>query len=269
VIDPVGSQRQIEIDVRVVAATHQDLELACAEGRFREDLYYRLNVLPLQLPALRDRSQDIPVLVEHFAARFATPGVEPLQIAPDLMLALSNYAWPGNIRELSNLIQRLSVMFPAEQVGMREVPPALLPRKLATAANPVPPVVCSVAVDVPPPLVEASLRSSPPHPEPQDTIADDNPDSVEEMIRIACGRAHFPPTGVFLKERLAEFERNVIGHALSHAGGNISRTAQLLGLQRTTLIQKLNRMGRPGRSGEPLEGEEESSLGMNSAAANE
>ena len=115
-IDPVGAQRQVAVDVRVVAATHRDLEAACAEGRFREDLYYRINVLPLQLPPLRERAQDIPVLVEHFARTYALQGTQPVSLAPDLMLALSSYAWPGNIRELSNLMQRLSVMFPSEQV---------------------------------------------------------------------------------------------------------------------------------------------------------
>ena len=267
-IDPVGAQRQVAVDVRVVAATHRDLEAACAEGRFREDLYYRINVLPLQLPPLRERAQDIPVLVEHFARTYALQGTQPVSLAPDLMLALSSYAWPGNIRELSNLMQRLSVMFPSEQVGIADVPPSLLPRKLALTAGPgrseAEDQQTKASITEP-----AATEGAPPGTSDEALPEDDDPDSVEQMIRIACGRAHFPPSGVFLKERLAEFERNVIGHALSYTDGNISRTAQLLGLQRTTLIQKLNRMGRPDRNGEALEGQDDPSLGFNSAAANE
>jgi hypothetical protein len=99
-------------------------------GRFREDLYYRLNVLPLNTPALRQRSQDVPVLLAHFAAHFAQKGQTPITFAADFLGALQDYAWPGNVRELSNLVDRFSTLFSGQQLKINTVPPSLLPKGL-------------------------------------------------------------------------------------------------------------------------------------------
>jgi sigma-54 specific flagellar transcriptional regulator A len=121
-VDPVGGVKSVAIDVRVVAATHRDLEVEIESGRFREDLYYRLNVLPLNTPALRQRTQDVPALLIHFAKYFATKGQTPISFAPDFLEALKDYPWPGNVRELSNLVDRFNTLFSGQKLYLNTVP---------------------------------------------------------------------------------------------------------------------------------------------------
>ncbi len=119
----VGGTETLEVDVRVIAATNSDLEQGIALGRFREDLYYRLNVIPLHVPPLRDRREDIPLLVERFLQRFASEaGREPPELSPRAMDRLIAYPWPGNIRELQNIAERLVVMTPAARVEVEHLP---------------------------------------------------------------------------------------------------------------------------------------------------
>ncbi len=249
VVDPIGSSQQVRVDVRVIAATHRDLEQECAEGRFREDLFYRLNVLPITVPALRDRIEDIPDLIAHFAGQHALTGAKAVSFDAEFRTVLQHYSWPGNIRELSNLVHRLAVLFPGERLSCRSIPLQMLPKKMHALlpANTAPAAIeladentmrPTRAGVVGPTLVTedggySEILSSYP------VVA---ANSVEEIIMIANGRRDFPDEGVFLKAQLADFEKKLIAHALNHAGGNISRTAQLLNLQRTTLIQKLNKL---------------------------
>lgn len=117
----VGGSRQIRVDVRVVSSTSRDLQQEIAEQRFREDLFYRLNVVPVTVPALQERREDIPVLVEHFFARYANEqGVPPPDISEDAMAALQAYNWPGNVRQLRNVVERTVIMAPREQLGRVE-----------------------------------------------------------------------------------------------------------------------------------------------------
>src|SRR5205814_3552265 len=104
-----GGTQAIEVDVRVIAATNRSLARAVKKGTFREDLFYRLNVVKIDLPPLRDRPEDIPLLATHFAAKFARPGAQPKQVDPAAMELLINYRWPGNVRELENAIERVCV----------------------------------------------------------------------------------------------------------------------------------------------------------------
>ena len=120
-VDPVGGVKSVAIDVRVVAATHRDLEIEIESGRFREDLYYRLNVLPLNTPALRQRTQDVPALLIHFAKYFATKGQTPISFAPDFLEALKDYPWPGNVRELSNLVDRFNMIFKIRTCNINKI----------------------------------------------------------------------------------------------------------------------------------------------------
>ncbi|MFZ9734579.1 MAG: sigma-54 interaction domain-containing protein, partial [Burkholderiaceae bacterium] len=126
-IDPVGSSKPIDIDVRVVAATHKDLEAEVAAGRFREDLYYRLNVLPLTTPPLRDRPEDIETLCQFFSQVHAHAQRGSVQLTPALLGALQSYTWPGNIRELSNLIARFSALFAGQCICYPDIPQVMLP----------------------------------------------------------------------------------------------------------------------------------------------
>jgi sigma-54 specific flagellar transcriptional regulator A len=232
-VDPIGSSKPISIDVRVVAATHRDLEAEIAAGRFREDLYYRLNVLPLHTSPLRERGEDLPELIDSFARRFAPKGSAPISFTQDFISALQIYAWPGNVRELSNLMDRFSTLFTGQHLALDMVPPTLLPKGLAAiqaerCANP--------ATSLEPSLIAA------PSPAPEAPAADAVSD-VESIIMLAQGMAApvLPPEGLSLKDRLADIERDLIMQALSRTDGNVSQTARLLSLQRTTLIEKIQK----------------------------
>ena len=119
----VGGTQTLRCDVRIVAATHRDLETRIADGSFREDLYYRLAVFPIELPALRARSEDLPALIDALCARTPTASGKPLRPAPAVLEALSHYHWPGNVRELANLIERLAVLCIDDTVGVDDLPP--------------------------------------------------------------------------------------------------------------------------------------------------
>ncbi|MEK7775571.1 MAG: sigma-54 dependent transcriptional regulator [Candidatus Zixiibacteriota bacterium] len=121
VVEPVGSEQRIEIDVRLLAASNVDLKKRVAEGSFREDLYYRLNVIPIHVPPLRNRAGDIPLLVRRFLSRFAPN--ESVEMSPQLMFRLQSYSWPGNIRELENLIERMSILRTGNHLDLGDLPP--------------------------------------------------------------------------------------------------------------------------------------------------
>jgi sigma-54 specific flagellar transcriptional regulator A len=247
-VDPVGGTKSVPVDVRVVAATHRDLEQEIVAGRFREDLYYRLNVLPLNTPALRQRSQDVPVLLAHFAAHFAQKGQTPITFAADFLGALQDYAWPGNVRELSNLVDRFSTLFSGQQLKMNTVPPSLLPKGLQLiqaerlSASPsdntdLPVVAGNVSIENH--SANADLMNPFANPAPDQPL--DAHNEVEHIIMLAQGLPSLPPEGLSLKDRLADIERDLIVQALQRTDGNVSQTARLLNLQRTTLIEKLNK----------------------------
>lgn len=124
VFEPVGSTKSVQVNVRVITATNVDLEKAVKEGRFREDLYYRLNVIPIQLPALRERKSDIPLLLNHFTEQFNKNKTKPITgFSADAMKCLINYSWPGNIRELENLIERMSILKGFGCIEISDLPP--------------------------------------------------------------------------------------------------------------------------------------------------
>ncbi len=238
VIDPVGSTRQIPIDVRVIAATHRDLETEIQAGRFREDLYYRLNVLPVVTPPLRERPQDIPELLIFYASHFKSPQSQAIRFNPAFLDALVNYAWPGNVRELTNLMDRFSTLYAGQELDIRSIPPSLLPKGLVPVQESMllqmGPCVSQDMTPPPEVLAEMGELSMVDQPEPQDN-------EIESIIMLAQGMPHLPPEGMSLKDRLAEIERNIIEQALERSQGNVSRTAKLLNLQRTTLIEKINK----------------------------
>ena len=276
-IYPVGASKPVAIDVRVVAATHRDLVLAVEEGRFREDLYYRLNVLPCHTTPLRERPDDIDDLLAFYAAQHAPDDQEPIRFAPCLRQALVGYRWPGNVRELSNLVDRFTTLFPGQCVELSSIPPSMLPPGLrpaqAAPAAPAPvraqqpaegglqgdlslftllgsdqsPAACfplpaatpeddarlaAVAANTPAPSL------SPPYEAPH---SEDPVNVVEEIVCLAQGIVSLPPDGVPLKQQLVRIERSLIEQALARTNGNVSQTARLLHLQRTTLIEKIQK----------------------------
>jgi sigma-54 specific flagellar transcriptional regulator A len=246
-VDPVGGLKSVAVDVRVVAATHRDLEAEIEAGRFREDLYYRLNVLPLNTPALRQRAQDVPALLAHFAAHFAVKGQTPITFTPEFIEALKDYAWPGNVRELSNLVDRFNTLFSGQLLGLASVPSSLLPKGLRAiqAERVSTPIVDSLEIVAPLNMKDAYHSANAdvmnPFANPAPPLAMDLHNEVEDIIMLAQGLPSLPPEGLSLKDRLADIERDLIVQALARTDGNVSQTARLLNLQRTTLIEKLNK----------------------------
>ena len=269
---PVGASREVPVDVRVVAATHKNLEEEVQAGRFREDLYYRINVLPIRTTPLRERAGDLPDLLSFHARKHAMPGHKPIGFAPDMLDMLSAYRWPGNVRELSNLVDRFSTLFPGQTVTCALVPSCMLPNGLVELQTarlgreqpapwqmPVPvmpePVVpmsaqpqdvfdplmlamaCASDTEVPARVAVPSVQV----PVVAASASNDELNAVEEVIFLAQGIQALPPEGISLKQHLVNIERGLIEQALSRTQGNVSRTAKLLQLQRTTLIEKINK----------------------------
>ena len=191
----VGGTRTIDVDVRVVAATNQDLELAVQQKRFREDLYYRLNVIPVTIPPLRERRSDIPQLVKHFLQRLnRAKQTTATGCSPEAMTRLMEHHWPGNIRELENMIERLAVLSHSETIEVSDLPERLQRRPVSADQN--------------------------------------------EAHVIA-----FSDQGVNLSREIEELENRLIAGALRQANGITSKAAQLLQVNRTTLVEKMKRKG--------------------------
>ncbi|MEY4713430.1 MAG: Nitrogen assimilation regulatory protein [Pseudomonadota bacterium] len=275
---PVGATRPVAIDVRVIAATHKNLAQDLAQARFREDLYYRLNVLPCHTAPLRERPEDIPELLVFYAERHAQEGRAPIRFNDELTQALMDYRWPGNVRELSNLVDRFTTLFPGQCVQLHAIPHGMLPPGLSARADrPVQPLARPAAqtspaagVDLPRPVpgpAEDMLLSlfdrpgDPPAFMPLATPSGEDsaralfdvpelappvgelptPNVVEEIVCLAQGIVSLPPDGLPLKQQLVRIERSLIEQALQRTNGNVSQTARLLHLQRTTLIEKIQK----------------------------
>lgn len=251
-VDPVGSLASIPIDVRVVAATHQNIEALIDEGKFRKDLYYRLNIMPIEVGPLAERVEDIPLLIEHFSKQQAKALQAPISISPASMKLLLAYDWPGNVRELSNLIDRYTALYAQQEVDLRQVPASMVPsglrklmqgpqvqnRPLGEDAVPMRAVtnLDYVTAD----LFDTSATST----AVIDIASRDRSiDEIQRVINLAQGGPDFPEEGVELKQHLLAIEQRLIKGALSKAEGNVSKTARLLSLRRTTLIEKINKYG--------------------------
>jgi two-component system nitrogen regulation response regulator NtrX len=188
IVEPVGGTSSVKVDVRVIAATNKDLPTEIRAGRFREDLYFRLNVIPIFVPPLRDRDSDIPLLADHFMAEFAREyGRRPKRLDPGAASGLRSYRWPGNVRELRNVIERLMIMVPGDTIAIGDL---------------------------------AFLESG-------GVAAADQP-----------GTPALP-----LHEARERFERDYILRALAAQNGNISRTADALGVERSNLYRKMRAFG--------------------------
>jgi two-component system nitrogen regulation response regulator NtrX len=191
---PVGSGTNLTVDVRIIAATNKHLEDEIQKGNFREDLFYRLNVIPFFVPPLREHAEDIPVLANYFLEEFARAyGRRPKHFAETAMEALSSHRWPGNVRELKNLVERLVIMVQGERIERRHLPPA---------------------------LHQDGPRSS------------------------AAAAVKFPTAGFSsLQEARTAYERDYILRTLDEHQGNVSRTAEILGLERSHLYRKMKSLG--------------------------
>ena len=190
VMEPVGGSTRIRVDARVLAATNKDLPVEIRAGRFREDLYFRLNVVPISVPPLRERVADIPLLAGHFMAMLAREyGRRPKVFDADAVAVLQRYAWPGNVRELRNVVERLMIMVPSDRVSGRDI-----------------------------------------------QFLDQG-----DLLTPTAGLA--PLTAAPLHEARDDFERQYILRALAAQQGNISRTAEVLGVERSNLYRKMRSFG--------------------------
>ncbi len=193
-VEPVGSTRTIDVNVRVIAATNKDLREEVRQGRFREDLYYRLQVVPINLPALRDRGDDVVILARHFLESAAEEISRPeLRLTEQIELKLRDYTWPGNVRELENLIERLAILGDTDQIDVSALPD----------------YICEAPARVCQGLLEVEI----------------------------------PQGGVDFNALVDRYETHLITLALDKTGGNKKAAARLLGLNRTTLVEKIKKKG--------------------------
>jgi DNA-binding NtrC family response regulator len=209
-IDPVGSKRPVRVDVRIISATNRDLAEQVKAGRFREDLFYRLNVYPIEAPSLRDRREDIPALVEHFVRRFnVEEGKRIAGATPETLALLSAFDWPGNVRQLENAVFRAIVLCDGAWLQPHDFP------AISGVAAPISldPAPLRAALSVLPPLPEAPVR-----------FLDDN--------------GHL--------RTLEEVERDLIHHAIEVYAGHMSEVARRLGIGRSTLYRKVREQGLEG-----------------------
>jgi sigma-54 specific flagellar transcriptional regulator A len=249
VVEPLGGAGEgTTVDVRVVAATHKDLPGLVQARQFREDLFYRLNVVPLHVPPLRERRSELPDLCRHFARQHALEGV-PVSLTEQSLALLAAYDWPGNVRELSNLMVRLSVLFPGQRINLLQVPPALLPPGLqpllAEYPSPEQGGAPPLAADGLPPAREERLLDY--FRDPDLDLAPAGP--TEPLTAWLAGLesvASLPAEGIETKRLLERLETTLMRLALHQAGHNNTHAARLLGMERTTFIQKLARYGLAG-----------------------
>ncbi|BDA13056.1 sigma-54-dependent Fis family transcriptional regulator [Aeromonas caviae] len=218
--DRVGGGKAVQADVRVIAATHRDLEAMIRTQAFREDLYYRLNVFPIETPPLRDRADDIPLLLQELLNRHAEQHKGIIRLTQRAMESLMQYAWPGNVRELSNLIERLLILYPNQIVDVADLPGRyrLLP--------------CEPRDER---LTEMDER---------DALAAvfQSPPELDPGIAMPLPM-QLPQEGVNLKEMLADLEVELIRQALESQDGVVARAADLLSMRRTTLVEKMKKYG--------------------------
>ncbi|WP_295518344.1 sigma-54 dependent transcriptional regulator [uncultured Pseudomonas sp.] len=218
----VGSNKTQTVDVRIIAATHKNLEQMIAAGTFREDLYYRLNVFPIDMAPLRERAEDIPLLINELIARMEHEKRGSIRFNSAAIMSLCRHEWPGNVRELANLVERMAIMHPYGVIGVAELP--LKFRYVEDEADP---------------MVE-SLRE-----ELQEREAMAGIGSLE-----VSSSALLPSEGLDLKDYLANLEKSFIQQALDDAGGVVARAAERLRIRRTTLVEKMRKYGMGRRDDE-------------------
>jgi two-component system nitrogen regulation response regulator GlnG len=213
----VGGRQPIKANVRIIAATHRDLRNAIRQGQFREDLFYRLNVVPIRLPPLRERVEDIPLLARHFLERAQDDGLPAKTLDQSAVDQLKRYSWPGNVRELENLMRRLAALCPDEMIGADQISAELVETAPVSSEAPV--------VAGPEPLVRA----------------------VERHIRDFLAAHHdggVAPSDIYDRV-IAEVERPLIRLTLAATRGNQIKAAAMLGLNRNTLRKKIRDLDIP------------------------
>jgi len=230
----VGGSKSLKADVRIIAATHQNLEEMIKEGSFREDLFYRLNVFPIETPALRERKEDIPLLLKELLTRFEHEQERTVRFTEKAIESLMEHPWHGNVRELSNLIERMLIMY-AEQI----VDVAELPYKYRHIE------VEEYTPQYPEELQEQDaineLFAGFDYDEDSDTDENNDDESIIESSTATASANLLPSEGLNLKEHLAELEISLISQSLTKHDYVVARAAETLGMRRTTLVEKMRK----------------------------
>ncbi|ROV58770.1 sigma-54-dependent Fis family transcriptional regulator [Vibrio ponticus] len=223
----VGGNSTIRANVRVIAATHRNLDHMINDGGFREDLYYRLNVFPIEMPALRERKEDIPLLLQELMTRLEAEGSQPICFTPRATNSLMEHDWPGNVRELANLVERMIILYPNSLVDVNHLPTKYRYSDIPEFQPEYNPTVS----------VEEQERDV-----LQNIFAEDFcMDDMDLFGSSDNAPQSLPPEGVNLKEMLADLEVNMINQALDAQGGIVARAADMLGMRRTTLVEKMRK----------------------------
>jgi len=205
----VGSNKTIQTDVRIIAATHKDLEAMIGDGRFREDLYYRLNVFPIEMPALRERVEDIPLLLNELITRLENEKRGSIRFNSATIMSLCRHEWAGNVRELANLVERMAILHPYGVVGVQD-----LPKKFRH-------------------MEESD----------EELMLPESEGAGRPTVISMDTTALLPVNGIDLKEYLTNLERGLIQQALDDSGGVVARAAEKLKTRRTTLVEKMRKYG--------------------------
>ena len=234
VVTPVGGVSEVPVDVRIISATHQNLEQLMQSGTFREDLYYRLNVLPVNVESLAARTEEIPEFIDYFCDLYA--GAEGVTTFTTKSIALLQaYGWPGNVRELESICRRLSAIFPGKCIDLYAVPAQLLPSEIAALmGNEIANTNATIGVSD---NFPASLGDS-------DKQTDERGMELEALLTFTNQEVPLVVDSdqITLKQQVDGFEKALILKALSDSEANISGAARLLGVKRTTLIEKMARL---------------------------
>lgn len=236
---PLGSEKEIKVDVRIISATHQNLEMFVEKGKFREDLLYRINVIPLLIANLSEKTEEIDEFFAYFANKYSVNG-RVISLHPLSSEILKKYHWPGNVRELENFCQRLSIIFPGEIIDFRSVPGHFLPETMKYFIRQLP------ALNGDEPIQTSNINNTD---NELNTLLDfddmtQTPD-VEDWIAISQGSMEVSNNILHekgLKESIKYMERKLIISALNQADMNVSECARLLKINRTTLIEKINKL---------------------------
>jgi len=219
----VGGTKPIKCDVRVIAATHRDLEVMIDEGQFREDLYYRLNVFPIDSPALRERKEDIPLLLQELVSRLELDNSQ-IKFTANAMASLMEHKWSGNVRELSNLVERLMILYPNQLIDVSDLPSKYKHLDIE-AYEP----------DYPDELLERDAINA--------MFGGNEGDDNEEINNSFDNTlsTELPVDGLNLKEYISDLEVNLITQALEQQDWVVARAAEALGMRRTTLVEKMRK----------------------------
>jgi sigma-54 specific flagellar transcriptional regulator A len=252
VFERVGNHVPIRCNVRIIAATHRNLEESMARGTFREDLFHRLNVFPIEMPALRARLEDLPLLVRDFTSQNLAEGRGQVQLSLRALAALALCPWPGNVRELANLIERLSIVAGGRTADIADLPAKYRPADWS--AQWVAPPFASEIAALDTIVAERILLDGDALPDgtellPLDEESEETECDADECIHTRGetpaddSLAVLPEAGLDLRAHLQDIERKLVSQALSRSGGVVAHAARLLGLRRTTLVEKLRKLG--------------------------